>query len=271
MMTADVPRATVGQAIGAFLRRDLQVALSYRLPFALEIVTIAFTVFTFSLVAHLVDPGEIQGGYFSFVVVGLAIAAFLDAGVVLVGGNLRQEQVQGTLEATFSAGLPVRALAAGISAYPMISAAIGAVAYVVLGALVGARAPGANWPLAIGVTVLGSLSFAGIGLVGAALVLVFRRAAAATGFLVAVLSLAGGEFFPVRLLPGWFRLLSDLSPFTQTLRLARAAVFERASWGDSSGALAVLAVMAVAFGSLGIWVLALGLRRARRTGGLTQY
>jgi ABC-type polysaccharide/polyol phosphate export permease len=153
-----------------------------------------------------------------------------------------------------------------------VSALWSAVIYVIVGAIVGARAePGANWLLAFTTLAIGALSFVAIGLVGAALVLIFRRAAAATGWLVAVLSLAGGELFPRNLLPRWFRVLGNLSPYTQALRLIRSAVLEHAGWADGAATLLILIVMSLVAGAIGIGSLALALRHARRTGSLGQY
>ena len=264
-------RASVGDAVSAFFRRDITVSLSYSIPFVLELVALAFTVLTFRFVGQLISPGRVPGGYFAFVSVGLALSAFLDAGVVALGSNLRQEQVQGTLEATLAAGLPIPSLAAGMAAYPMVAAAVSALAYVALAGMLGADAPDANWTLGALSAVIGSVSFVGLGLVGAALVLVIRRAAAATGWLVAVLSLAGGEFFPPGLLPGWFEALANLSPFTQALRLARRAILGGLPWSDSWGSLAILALMAAAYLAVGIGTLSLGIRHAKRTGSIGQY
>jgi hypothetical protein len=62
-----------------------------------------------------------------------------------------------------------------------------------------------------------------------------------------------------------------VSPYTQTLRLIRSAVLEAGGWADAASTLIVLAVMALGYGEIGIGALALGLRHARRTGGLGQY
>lgn len=265
-------RATIGDAFAAFLRRDLRVALSYKLPFVLEIASIAFTVITYVFVSKLISPGRVPGGYFAFVLVGLTVSAFLGAGVYELGAGLRQEQVQGTLEAILASGVPVAGLAVGMGAYPFASALWSAAIYVAVGSIAGARAePGANWLLALAALAIGAACFVGLGLVGAALVLIFRRAAAATGWLVAVLSLAGGEFFPIALLPRWFRALSELSPYTQALQVIRSAVLEGAGWTESAGRLGLLALMSLAYGAAGVWALTIGLRHARRTGGLSQY
>jgi ABC-2 type transport system permease protein len=265
-------RATIGDAIAAFFRRDLRVAISYKIPFFLEIVSIAFTVLAFVFVSKLVSPGRVPGGYFAFVLIGLTIAGFLTAGVQELGSNLRQEQVQGTLEALIASGVPIPGLAAGLAVYALVAAVWSAVVFLAVGGIAGARAEaGANWPLAMVALATGSVSFVAIGLVGAALVLLFRRAAAATGWLVAVLGLAGGELFPTSLLPPWFRTLAELSPYTWTLRVIRAGLLQSKGWVEAIPTLLVLASMAIVYGLVGLGALILGLRRARNTGSLGQY
>jgi ABC-2 type transport system permease protein len=265
-------RASVRDAFAAFLRRDLRVAISYKIPFILEIAAIAFTVLTYIFVSKLISPGRVPGGYFAFVLIGLTVSGFLGAGVYQLGSNLRQEQIQGTLEALLASGVPIGGLAGGMAAYPFVSALWSSVIYVIVGAIAGARAePGANWLLALTALAIGAISFVAIGLVGAALVLNFRRAAAATGWLDAVLSLAGGELFPTTLLPTWFRVLANLSPYTQTLRLIRTALLQGGGWADGASTLIILALMALGYGAIGVTALALGLRHGRRTGSLGQY
>jgi len=44
-------RASVRDAFAAFLRRDLRVAISYKIPFILEIAAIVFTVLTYIFVS----------------------------------------------------------------------------------------------------------------------------------------------------------------------------------------------------------------------------
>jgi ABC-2 type transport system permease protein len=266
-----VSRGPVRRAARAFFARDARVALSYKLPFALEIVSAGFALLTTWFIAKLVDAGQVPGGYFAFVVLGLAVATLVDAAVATVGADVRGEQMLGTLEATLSTGLPTHALAAGMVAFPLVSAAFSAVVYLVLAVLLGVRAPGANWPLALTGVVIAVVAFSGLGFVGAALVLLIRRAAAAVGWLVAVLGFAAGEFFPPHLLPGWMQALAALSPLTWCLRVVRAAVLEGAGWSDAWNELAVLVVMAFAFLALGVVTLSVALRHARRRGTLAGY
>ena len=59
-------------------------------------------------------------------------------------------------------------------------------------------------------TMIGSISFAGIGLIGVALVLSIRQAGAATTWLVSLLVLVGGTYFPLHVLPSWLRTPADV-------------------------------------------------------------
>jgi ABC-2 type transport system permease protein len=257
--------------VASFVRRDFDLARATRLVFVLDAAAAAFSMVTFSLVSKLVEPGEVPGGYFAFAAVGLVISTILQAGVVVVANNFRQEQIQGTLESILPAGCSTGVLAFGMSSFPLLAAVFRGLIYGVLAALLGARAPGANWALGVLAIILGTLSFAGIAIVGGALVLVLRQAVTATGWIIAVLSLTAGVLFPPSFLPAWVLRLAQLSPLTQSLELARAAILEGASWSSSWDTLGILCLMVIAYGGLGVATLATGLRRARQGGSLSQF
>ena len=257
--------------IGAFVRRDARQAFSYRLQFWLDALSLGFTAVTYSLLAKIVAPGEVAGGYLAFVAVGIAVSTFLNTTVVLGASTLRQEQIQGTFETTLSAGVRPWQMAAGISAYPLLSGIVRAIAFSALAMLAGARVPDANWLLAATAFALGAIAFAGLGLAGSALVVVAHQGTAATTWIIALSTLIGGAVFPPRLLPGWVRAMAELSPFTHMLRLARAALLEGASFGQSGGRLGALALVAVAFAAAGAGAMTLAFRIGRRTGALVRY
>lgn len=257
--------------IAAFVRRDAQQALSYRLQFWLDAAQLGFTAVTYALLAKIVEPGEVAGGYLAFVTVGLAVSTFLTTTVVTGSSALRQEQVQGTFETTLSSGVPAWQMAAGISAYPMIAGVIRALAFGGLAALAGARFPIANWPLAFTGFALGSIAFAGIGLAGSALVIVVHQGTSATMWVVALSTMIGGAVFPQRLLPEWVRAIAELSPFTHLLRLVRGALLEGMSWAAAADQLGWMTLTAALSAGLGVGAMAMAFRRGRRTGALVRY
>jgi hypothetical protein len=161
----------------SFVRRDFQIAMSYRVPFLLDFAGAFFVIFEFYFLAKLVPESASMGDYLGFVATGLVVTTFLVSGASIVANNIRQEQVQGTIEVTLSSGLTTPALALGISAYPVMAGAVRAAIYAVLAAGLGARVTGANWALAGATLTVGAISFVAIGLMAVGLVLVFRQAA----------------------------------------------------------------------------------------------
>lgn len=252
----------------AFFLRDLRIALSARSMFLAELLAVVFSVVTTLFLAKIVDPSAVDD-YFAFVISGLMVTAFLTAGIMTVSRNLRADQQRGTLEALLGVGIPPARLAAGMTAYPVAYAVPVALIFLIVAFLFGARFPDAAWGSAVAATVLGAVSFAGLGIVGAALVLVLRRGESMLAWLLVLLTFAGGDYFPRDLLPGWLEALGELSPFTQCLELVRAGILEGETGSVSSWML--LALYAVGWWAVGILALTAGLRLARRRGTVSQY
>lgn len=255
---------------GAYLRRDFQIAVSYKVPFLFDLVGALFVLFEFFFVAKLVPEGATTGDYLRFVSIGLVVTTFLTSGASVIAGSVRQEQVQGTLEINLSMGLPPSVYALGIASYPLAAAVVRASIYAAIAGALGTRLPEANWLLAALALVLGAVSFVSIGLMAVALVLIFRQAAGAVGWLIGLTTLLAGVIFPIELLPGWLRVLSGLSPATWALQVTRDAL-QGAPWGNEWRALTVLALLGTASVAAAITALTLALQRARATGVLSQY
>ncbi|HLX87111.1 MAG TPA: ABC transporter permease, partial [Acidimicrobiales bacterium] len=82
------------------------------------------------------------------------------------------------------------------------------------------------------------------------------------------LSLVGGVYYPVQLLPHGLRAVADLLPFTWALDALRASLLQGQEPLARLGLLAGVAAVALP-ASLGLFSAAL--RRARRLGTLAQY
>jgi ABC-2 type transport system permease protein len=255
----------------AFVRRDFQVARSYRVPFLLDFAGALFIVVEFYFLAEIVPESASTGDYLGFVVTGLVVTTFLVSTASVITSGVRQEQLQGTLEITLSTGTSLPTLALGLAAYPLMAGAVRSTIYAVLAAALGARVPGANWGLAIAAMIVGSISFVSIGLGAVGLVLIFRQAAGAVGWLLGAATLLAGVVFPLELLPGWLRFLSGLSAATWALQTTRAAVLDGATWADGAPALVLLLAMGVVYALLAMMTLRWAMRSARRSGGLSQY
>jgi ABC-2 type transport system permease protein len=255
----------------AFSRRALAVTLSYRLPFAAELLTAVLVVAEFFFIGKIVPSSEVGGGYFAFVTVGLVVSAFLAAGVATIATTIRDEQSQGTLELVLASGLSAGQLAVGVATFPLIEACARSALYLGAALLLGLRLQGANIGVGFLGLAVGSSAFVGLGLVGVSLVLVFRRASAAVAWIVGIASFASGVLFPPRVLPEWLQQLARLSPVTVTLEVVRGGLLDGASLVSMLDELALLVMMSLACLGIGVASIHAGLRWARRSGTLAQY
>jgi ABC-2 type transport system permease protein len=259
----------------SFLGRDFKTARSYKISFVMSVVSLTMSLITFRFISKLVGDSVALAGignYFGFVVVGMAMSQLLEGSLTSPSGAVRQEQVQGTLEVLATTPMRPAAMAAGWLAYPLINALLTAVLMLSIAAPLGLQlGPHANLAGACLVFVASALAFAGLGILGAAVVLVIQQAATVTKWITAGLSLISGVFFPLSLFPGWVATLSNLSPLTHSLRGVRAALLQGAGLSALLPDLLALIAFAIVLLPISIGTLSLALRRARRTGSIATY
>lgn len=106
--------------------------------------------------------------------------------------------------------------------FPFLYALVTAMLMLVFaGLLFGVHLHWATLPLVVPVGMLGALSFAPFGLLFLTLLLCSKQSLTGATFVVAGISLISGLYFPVALLPGWMRFLSEIQPFTPATDLLR--------------------------------------------------
>jgi ABC-2 type transport system permease protein len=148
--------------------------------------------------------------------------------------------------------------------YGLIRAAI---LFVVVALFFGLSMPDANFPAAIALLVIASVSFFGIGMMTAVLPLISPEKGAQLGFVgQGMLLVVSGVYYPVSVLPGWMEWLSQISPATYALRGIRASILDGAglAWADV-WPLLVIGALSI---PLGLFIFSIGERHAKRHGKL---
>jgi len=259
----------------AFLRRDFALALSYRLPFVVDllqsILSVAFLYFLARVVGHRVIAATgLKVSYFGFAVIGTILMAVLTVSLGSFSRRIRADQMTGTLEVLFS--LPPRPwLVVLFSAvyqvvYAMITSAITLGLAFWLGLRFHATAASAFVALA---DFVGALAiFCALGMALAAFVMVFKRGETVTTLLIGGLSLIGGVLYPVSFLSPPLRAFADLLPFTWALQVMRAALL--GAQADLLRLAEVWGVTIVLF-PLAVWIFGVALTHARTKGTVGQY
>jgi ABC-type multidrug transport system permease subunit len=200
-------REATDAAIG-LMRRDWLTFASYRT----QLISMALGLFTTLTIYHFISKlvrvavFPTPESYFAFLVVGMVIFQVLQS-TMGVAGALRGELVAGTFERLLLS--PFGAVRAVISmmVFPFVMSLVSSTILLTLATTI--FGVGLQWEtawLAIPLAVLGTGIFTSFGMLFAATTLIFKRAAGGLGFVVTLITLTSGVYFPIALLPRWLQV-----------------------------------------------------------------
>ncbi len=216
-----------------------------------------------------VPPAE-QNALATKFLIGGVIWAFLGIIFEIVTETVAWERWEGTIEYTFMAPVsrPVHLFGMGIYAvlYGIVRAAILFVAVV---AFIGIHLDSPNYPAALALLAIASISFIGIGMMTAVLPLISPEKGMQLGFIgQGILLVVSGVYYPVEVLPQWMQWLAKISPATYALEGARDAIMDGAGVADLWDEIWPLIIIGAVSVPLGLWVFSVGERYAKRHGKL---
>ena len=232
----------------------------------------------FYFVGLMVDESKLPeiGGspvsYMQFVVIGIALAAFVQIGLGRVSAAMRQEQMLGTLESILATPTSPSTIQLGSVVYDLIYVPLRTAIFLALVAIGFDLDFNLAGPPPAMLVVIFFIPFVwGLGLISAAGTLTFRAGATGVGFAIMIMTLASGAYFPLDLLPGWVETAASVNPMAIAINGMREPLLGTVDWGETLKQLLVLTPLALV--SLGAGVLAFrrALRRERRRGPLGLY
>ena len=262
----------------AFGRRDLLTLLSYRYPFVGDVIGLFFQSVMFYFVGQLVSRDrmpEIEGhrpDYLAFVSVGIAIAAFMQVGLGRMLQSVQTERMLGTLESLLVTPTRLATIQLGPAVYDIVYVPVRTALFLTIVSLVygvhldlGGIAPAAA-------LLLSFIPFIwGLGVLGAANILTFRRGTTMVGFISTVLAIGSGAYFPLELLPGWAETVAKANPVAIALTGLRATLLAGAGWEEVWWRCGLLLPMAAVMLMLGALAFRRAVRRERRLGTIGLY
>jgi ABC-2 type transport system permease protein len=200
--------------------------------------------------------------------IGAVVWAYLGIIFEFITETVAWERWEGTIEYTFMAPLS-RAMHLGGSGvfavlYGLVRASL---LFAVVALFFGLSMPDANFPAALAILLIASVSFFGIGMMTAVLPLISPEKGAQLGFVAqGLLLVVSGVYYPVSVLPAWMQWVSTVSPATYALRGIRGSILEGQGllWADV-WPLIVIGVVSI---PLGLWVFSRGETYAKRHGKL---
>jgi ABC-2 type transport system permease protein len=264
--------------LGAMLRRDFLIALSYRTAFVSDLVSLSAQVVLFALLGRLIDPatlpsyGDSQAGYLGFVAIGIAVTAFVAVGLSRMTAAVRTEQLTGTLEMLLLTPTRLMTLQLGWIVYDLLYVPLRTLGFLGVVVVLFGVDFAVSGLLPSLVLLLAFVPFVwGLGVAGAGVVLTFRRGSGLFGYVTMGLAFASGAYVPLDVLPGWVTTVAALNPVALTVEGIREALIGGAGWQVVTSRLVVLAVASAISFVLGTAIFRRALRRELRVGTLGQY
>lgn len=262
----------------AFIKRDFFIALSYRTRFLAQIGGVFLSTLLFFFMSRLVDGGisghlaGYGGDYFAFVLIGVAFTDYLFVSVNSFADEIRQGQMLGTLEALLCSALsPVMILFCS-SLYNFLFTTFRVVLYLLIGTLIfGMQIHLAHLGAFAVIMVLTIMSFWGIGLLSAALVVVFKQPSPLGWLMGPLAGLLGGVVYPIDVLPHWLQDMARLLPVTWSLDAMRLLLLNGMGWNNVLPHMVVLFVFSLVLQGTGMVCFRYALQVARKDGSLLHY
>ena len=264
--------AAYAGALRGVVERDLRVFFTYPTRAASQLLSLVLSMSVFYFVSRLVNVPEFRSSdeYLAFVVAGLLIMFVLHAATA-APLFLRQELIAGTFERSLVSPMGPVVGILGLMAYPVLLACfLAAVAFGVATAIFGLPVQWSTAPALLPAALLGALVFSVFATLALAMVVVFKQAAGVSWF-VTLLTLTGGVYFPVALLPGWIGWISEIQPFTPAVDLLRYLMLGTSVGEDASTALLKLVGFLAVAGPLSVLLLRRAIEFARVRGTILEY
>ena len=262
--------------LGAFLRRDFLVRLSYRTALISDWINLFAQALVFSFVSKLVHPIHLAGvgrtTYIAYVTVGIAVAGFMALGLARLVSAIQQEQLLGTLESLMVTPTTASVVLLGSVVYDMIYVPIRTVVFLIIVSIVFNVSFAASGYVPAILILATFIPFVwGLGSIASASILTYRRGSGQIGLVTFALTFTSGAYFPLALFPSWVASLARLNPIAIAITGMRAQLIGDAGWHDALVTMAKLVPFSAITLLLGLYAFRLAMRRERRLGTLGLY
>jgi ABC-2 type transport system permease protein len=205
-----------------------------------------------------------------FLLIGTLVWAYLSAVLDDMSLTIMWERWEGTIEHTLMAPVPRVVHLVGMSAFGVIHALIRTSLILACSLpFFHVELAGADWPAALAVVAVGSLSVVGLGIMAGILPLLYPERGEQMSFMVqALVLLVSGVYYSIDVLPGWLQAASHVSPATYLLRGIRNALLNGTGISHEAGLLGTLAIFGVVLVPLSLAAFGAAEHWAKKTGRL---
>src|ERR671939_802147 len=260
----------------AFVVRDFQLAVSYRMEFFMRVLSILIVVTTLYFISQIFRGfTDIQFAQWQHPLTawltGLAVLNYFMTGFSSLATAIRQEQMQGTLESVLLTPITVPTVIVASSAWDFLETTFFSFLYLFFGRVFFGVQYRGSFFLAVVFLLLTTLVLACLGILSASFAMVFKRGDPFAVLLGTGSALFSGVFFPTQLLGSGFGSVSRILPPTYGLDGIRRVLIEGQGFAEVREPLVTLFIFLAVLLPFSLWVFARAVRRAKREGSLIQY
>jgi ABC-2 type transport system permease protein len=275
------PVSLLLRRVRAFVIRDFQLALSYRVEFFLRLIWILGIVTTFFFISRIF-AGFPMAQYVQWQdplaawLTGMAMLNYFLVGFSSLANAIRQEQMQGTLESVLLTPINVPTVIVSSSAWAYVDATFNSFLYLFFGWLFFGVEYKGNVFLALFFLILTTLVLACLGVLSASFAMVFKRGDPFAILLGAGTAIFSGVFFPKEMLQEALgetggKALSYIIPSTHGLDAIRGVLIQGKTFSEVENPFFTLLIFFAVLAPFSLWVFDRAIKRAKREGSLIQY
>lgn len=266
--------------VRAFVVRDFQLAVSYRLESFMRILSILFAVTTLFFISQIfagsfATPYEQWHDPFLAWITALPFLNYFMVGFSSLATAIRSEQAQGTLESVLMTPINVPTLIVSSSAWAFVQATFHSFLYLFFGWFFFGVQYRGNFLLAVMFLILTTLVLASLGILSASFAMVFKRGDPFRIIIGTSAALFSGVFFPTQLLTKvageGVGNISKLIPTTYGIDGIRRVLIQGQGLAKVVEPLLALLIFLAILLPFSLWVFSRSVRRAKREGSLIQY
>jgi ABC-2 type transport system permease protein len=261
-----------------FLRRDFLDLVSYRFRLFLNLGGLFVGVFFLFFIGRTFSGGFSEylvrygNDYFAFALLGLAVSSFVSTGLYSLAEQVRDAQVQGTLEALLVTPTSANMILFGNSLWSFVESFLESILYLGIAiVIIGLRISIPQAALILLILALTFLCFLSLGMISAAFIMAYKQGNPVNLVFGASSYFLGGLLFPVEVLPIPLQRISFFLPITHASRAVREILLVPGNQGEWLPTLSFLALFALVLGPVGLILLRLAISKAKREGSLVQF
>ena len=260
------------------LKKDFLIESSYRFSFLYNIFGVILNVLSFfyidKLFGNKITPNlqEFGVNYFPYVLVSIAFFSYIGVGLGSFSDRIRNEQMQGTLEAIMLTPANIYTILFSLTLWNLILATIDMVIYAVLGIfLFKINFTNINLLSTLAVLILTIITFSGLGIISASFIIIFKRGNPAGWIVAGLEGLICGVYFPVNVLPAGLQFLAKCFPVTYAIKAIELAVYKGYSLLQLTHEITFLLLFSFLLIPLSLFSFKHSIQKARKDGSLGQY